>query len=241
MNNIGVVIPAYNEENDLPRVLNTVCSVDWITQVVVVNDGSTDNTLDVAQEYAAMDSRLMVEHLIENRGKGAAMLTGVQALADDIEIVIFLDADLIGLTPENLAKLCDPIRAGRYDMAVAVFSRGYWRTDVSQWVFPNLGGQRCLLRNVALAVLEPLADSGYGVEIGLTRYAKRHKWQVQYVDWRGTTHSMQEHNLGWKRGFKVRGVMYQQILKTWSRTTIYQLQKFPESHPWYEKIQRLWE
>ena len=239
MNNVGVVIPAYNEEHDLPRVLNTVCSVDWLSQIVVVDDGSTDNTLGVAQEYTTIDARLKVEKLVENCGKGAAMLAGVQAIREEVEIVIFLDADLIGLTAANLAKLCDPIIEGRCDMTVAVFSHGYWRTDVSQWVFPNLDGQRCLLRDVALAALEPLVDSGYGVEFGLTRYAKHHKWNVRHVDWRGTTHTMQEDSLGWKRGFQVRKVMYQQILKTWSRSMKFPLQQISESLPWYEKFQRL--
>jgi glycosyltransferase involved in cell wall biosynthesis len=211
MISIVVVIPAYNEEIDLPCVLNAICAVDWLTQIVVVDDGSTDDTLVVAQDYAMMDNRLVVEHNKENRGKGAAMLVGVKALADDIEIVIFLDADLIGLTSANLARLCDPIREGRSDMAVAVFSHGYWRTDVSQWVFPNLGGQRCMLREFALTALEPLADSGYGVEIGLTRYAKHNKWRVLHVDWHGTSHRMQEQGRGWKRGLKMRGVMYRQI------------------------------
>lgn len=241
MENIGVVIPAYNEEQGLPRVLNTLCCVDWLAEIVLVNDGSTDNTLAIAHKYSKLDDRLSVENLEENLGKGAALLAGVRRLSESIEIVIFLDADLIGLSPTNLTKLCEPVRNGCSEMAVAVFCRGYWRTDISQGVFPNLSGQRCLLRQDALKALKPLSDSGYGVEIGLTRYAKRNHWRVAHIDWQGTTHTMQEDSLGWKRGFMVRSVMYRQIIKTWSRSTIYQFQETTEVHAWFEKFQRLLE
>lgn len=239
MTNIGVVIPAYNEEDGLPRVLKTICNLNWLSQIVVVNDGSTDRTLSVMQEYSNLDERLLVEHFIENRGKGAALLAGVKRLAEEIGIVIFLDADLIGLSEANLVRLCEPIIKRCADMTVAVFSHGYWRTDISQGVFPNLGGQRCLLRETALEALTPLEDSGYGVEIGLTSTAKHYNWRVLHVDWRGTTHTQQEASLGWKRGFKVRSVMYRQIIKTWSRTSIYQLQESSEGHAWFEKFHRL--
>lgn len=241
MNNIGVVIPAYNEEQGLSHVLNIVCSVDWLSQIVLVNDGSTDATLSIAQKYAMLDDRLLVENLEENLGKGAALLAGVKRLAENVEIVIFLDADLIGLTPTNLTRLCDPIIEGRSEMTVAVFCHGYWRTDISQGVFPNLGGQRCLLREDALEALMPLADSGYGVEIGLTRYAKHNKWRVLHIDWHGTTHTMQEDSLGWKRAIKVRSVMYRQIIKTWSRSTLFQFHEYKEGQAWFEKFQDLLE
>lgn len=239
MNKIGVVIPAYNEEQGLSRVLNIVCSLDWLSQIVLVDDGSTDATLAIAQKYAMQDDRLLVEHLKINLGKGGALLAGVKRLAENVEIVIFLDADLIGLTLSNLRRLCDPIIEGRSEMAVAVFCQGYWRTDISQGVFPNLGGQRCLLREDALEALTPLADSGYGVEIGLTRYAKCNNWRVLHVDWYGTTHTMQEDSLGWKRAIKVRSVMYRQIIKTWSRSTIYQFQESTGGQAWFEKLQDL--
>ncbi len=119
---IGVVIPAFNEANHLPRVLDVVSAAEWLTQIVVVDDGSTDDTLAVAQRYALRDRRVSVVHLPQNQGKADAMLAGVQALQTDL--VIFLDADLIGLQPHHLRHLCGPVIAGKCDMAVAVFRHG---------------------------------------------------------------------------------------------------------------------
>jgi glycosyltransferase involved in cell wall biosynthesis len=217
MKKIGVVIPAYNEEKDIPFVLNTAGSVEWLSQIVVVNDGSTDNTLAVAQECAGKYPQMFVKNIPENQGKGAAILAGVQALRADIEVVIFMDADLIGFSSEHLAKLSDPISNKQCDMTVARFCQGRLRTDLSQRFAPNWSGQRSLPREAAEVALIPLARSGYGVEIGLTQYAKRKNWRVQYVNWEGTTHNIKEDKLGWKRGLLGRRVMYQQVLKTWLR------------------------
>ena len=217
MNKIGAVIPAWNEEQDISPVLNTVGQVNWLSEIVVIDDGSIDNTLAVAQECADQFAHMVVGQMPENKGKGAAMLTGVRALDAEIEAVIFLDADLYGFTGEHLAKLRDPIVSQHCDMTVAGFRKGRWRTDLSQWFTPNLSGQRCLPRKAAEQALIPLADSGYGVEIGLTLYGRRHKWRVEYVIWEGASHDMKEGKLGLWEGTKIRQMMYQQILDTWFR------------------------
>ena len=215
MKKVGIVIPAWNEERDIPMVLETVGPVDWISKIVVVDDGSEDRTFSVARDCARKYPHMIVEHLLENRGKGAAMLTGIRLMDPEIDTLIFLDADLIGLSANHLSKLYAPVKDQQCEMSVAIFKDGYWRTDWSQRFAPNLNGQRCLPREAAEHAIGPLAESGYGVEIGLTLYARRNKWHIQYVSWEGMTHDMKESKLGWREGYKVRGVMYQQILVTW--------------------------
>jgi glycosyltransferase involved in cell wall biosynthesis len=217
MSKVGVIIPAWNEEHDIPLVLDTIGPVEWLTQVVVVDDGSEDHTLSVAGDCASKYPNMIVEHLPDNQGKGAAMLAGMRIMDPEIDTIIFLDADLIGLSENHLSKLYQPVKEKQCEMSVAIFKKGYWRTDWSQRIAPNLNGQRCLPRQAAEQALAPLAESGYGVEIGLTLYARRNKWRIQYVSWEGMTHDMKEKKLGWREGYKVRRVMYQQILVTWVR------------------------
>jgi glycosyltransferase involved in cell wall biosynthesis len=217
MNKVGVIIPAWNEERDLPLVLDSVGPVDWLSQVVVVDDGSSDQTLRVARDCAGNYPNMIVKHLPENQGKGAAMLTGMQIMNPEIDTVIFMDADLIGLSANHLLKLYSPVKDKHCDMSVAIFKNGYWRTDLSQRFAPNLNGQRCLPRDAAERVLGAQSESGYGIEIGLTLYARRHNWRIHYVSWEGITHDMKENKLGWRDGYQVRGIMYQQILVTWFR------------------------
>lgn len=215
MEEVGVVIPAWNEEEDIRQVLDTVGPVKWLAKVVVVDDGSSDDTLRVSQECASNYPRMVVEHLPDNQGKGAAMLAGMGALPIEVDTVIFLDADLVGLTESHLSKLYNPIRERQCEMSVAIFKKGYWRTDLSQRFAPNLNGQRCLPREAAKQALSPLAESGYGVEIGLTHYARRNSWRIQYVSWEGMTHNLKESKFGSVDGYRVRGKMYLQILATW--------------------------
>ncbi len=206
---VGVVIPAFNEETNLSGVLDAVCATGWLAQIVVVDDGSTDATWAVAQRYARQDKRIAVLRLPQNRGKADAMLAGVQALHTDT--VVFLDADLIGLQPPHLGRLCTPVSSHTCDMTVAVFRHGGVPTDISHRVAPVLSGQRCLWRVAAEQALTRLAGTGYGVEVGLTAYARRRDWRIQYVVWKQITHVMKEQKRGWLVGLCSRWQMYRQI------------------------------
>jgi len=207
---VGVVIPAFNEVDNLHRVLDVVCAVAWLSQIVVVDDGSTDGTLTVAQHYARQDERIVVLRLPQNQGKAGAMLAGVRALQTDL--VVFLDADLVGLQPSHLHRLCVPLLAGESDMTVAAFRHGGVRTDAAHRLTPDLSGQRCLRRWAAEQALTPLAGTGYGVETGLTIHARRRGWRIQYVVWERMSHVMKEQKRGWMTGLYRRGLMYSQIM-----------------------------
>jgi glycosyltransferase involved in cell wall biosynthesis len=212
---VGVVIPARNEERHLPGVLGTVLSVDWLSQVIVVDDNSTDNTLEISRDFTHQDDRLSVLHLDRSSGKSRALLAGVHALQDRIDEVIFMDADLIGMQTSHIDDLYKPLGSNQCQMAVAVFRSGGLRTTAAQISTPNLSGQRCMRRSVAFRALNLLENSGYGVEIGLTIYARRNKWKIVYVPWWGVTHLVQESKHGLLRGLQARSVMYAQVIATW--------------------------
>jgi polyisoprenyl-phosphate glycosyltransferase len=212
---VGVVIPARNEELRLTGVLDTICIVEWLNQIVVVDDNSTDSTLEIAGNYTSQDDRLSVIHLDSSSGKSRALLAGVSALQDRVEDVIFMDADLIGMQTSHIENLYEPLRSNQCQMAVAVFRSGGVRTTAAQIATPNLSGQRCMRRSVAFRALKLLENSGYGVEIGLTIYARRNKWKIVYVPWRGVTHLVQESKHGLIRGVRARSTMYAQVIATW--------------------------
>ena len=211
----GVVIPAYNEAKNLPHVLNTVCTVEWLQEIIVVDDGSTDATFEAAQRFAEHDRRLAVVRLPENKGKAAAMLTGVQALHTDL--IIFLDADLVGLKPVHLQQLANLQKSGSCEMAIALFQIGRSFTNVSQRFIPQLSGQRCLWRLEAEQALIPSAADRYGVEVGLTIHARREHWLIRKTIWHGVTHHM-----AWRKRKMIPGLysrlqMYRQIMVVLAR------------------------
>ncbi len=210
IHDVGVVIPAFNEEINLRGVLDSICAIQSVAQIVVVDDGSTDDTCTVAQHCAQRDERLIVLRLPHNLGKADAMLKGVRAL--QTPLTIFLDADLIGLRPHHLHHLYKPVSSHACDMTVAVFRHGGMPTDISHRIAPVLGGQRCLWRVEAEQALAQLRGSGYGVEVGLTAYARQRNWQIQYVAWEQMTHVMKEQKRGWMAGMASRWQMYRQVV-----------------------------
>ncbi len=111
---VGVLIPAYNEAESLPHVLDSiptqVCGVD--TAVLVVDDGSRDGTDAIAKAHGAAVAR----HVI-NRGGGAALRTGYRLMTDsEAELVVTLDADGQHL-PSEMPKLVEPVLSGEVDVA----------------------------------------------------------------------------------------------------------------------------
>jgi glycosyltransferase involved in cell wall biosynthesis len=106
---VGVVIPALNEERSLPLVLAGLPR-EWIHEIVVVDNGSTDATADVARAGGA---RVVHE---PRRGYGSACLAGIAAL-DDPAIIVFLDADHSD-DPADLPRVLAPILQGRADLVI---------------------------------------------------------------------------------------------------------------------------
>jgi glycosyltransferase involved in cell wall biosynthesis len=127
----SIVIPAYNEgsrlEATLAKVLAYVREQGWDAEVIVVNDGSRDNTAELVRTFAAKDSRLRLVENPGNRGKGYSVRHGMlEALGD---VVVFSDADLSSPI-EEMPKLLEALAAGA-DIAIG-----------SRWLRAELQTQR---------------------------------------------------------------------------------------------------
>lgn len=111
---LSVVIPAYNEEKTIVRVLDTVLEkVPATFEVIVVDDGSTDRTRENVAAYMRNNSSVRLICHEKNRGKTAAVSTGFRESRGDI--VIVQDADL-EYDPEDIPSLIQPIQDGRADV-----------------------------------------------------------------------------------------------------------------------------
>lgn len=198
-----VIVPAYNEATTVGAVVKVALAAG-LGSVLVVDDGSTDDTADAANLAGAGVVRLGV-----NRGKGGALQAG--ALAAEEDVVVLLDADLVGLTPKHVRDLAGPVIAGEVDMTRGIFTGGRWRTSMAQRVTPQLSGQRALKRRDLLAV-PGLGSSRYGVEVAITRHAIRDNWRFVDVPLPGVSQVMKEEKRGFWRGIAVRARMYGNIL-----------------------------
>ncbi|HME65751.1 MAG TPA: glycosyltransferase [Streptosporangiaceae bacterium] len=180
---VAVVIPARNEADRIQATVTAALGLPAAAVVIVVDDGSKDGTAAAARSAGAVVTR----HA-RNRGKGAAMETGAEAVAlldqrerrDRPRHLLFLDADLGG-TAAAAGPLAEPVLAGTADMTIAVFAAtvklgghglvvglsGAGIRRATGWrPAQPLNGQRCLTR-AAFEAARPLAR-GWGVETALS-------------------------------------------------------------------------
>ncbi|HEY5884877.1 MAG TPA: glycosyltransferase family 2 protein [Pyrinomonadaceae bacterium] len=110
---LSVVIPAYNEETSIAAVVQKVTALTFVLEVIIVDDCSTDRTAEIAQRLAGNDGQVKLIRHERNRGKTAALKTGIAATRGDI--VIVQDADL-EYDPSEIAGVIRPILDGHADV-----------------------------------------------------------------------------------------------------------------------------
>ncbi len=180
---VAVVIPAWNEAGRIQATVTAALGLPAVALVIVVDDGSKDATAAAARRAGGIVTR----HA-RNRGKGAALETGAEAVRlldqreqrDRPRHLLFLDADL-GRTAAAAGPLAEPVLAGTADMTIAVFAAtvklgghglvvglsGAGIRRATGWrPAQPLNGQRCLTR-AAFEAARPLAR-GWGVETALS-------------------------------------------------------------------------
>jgi glycosyltransferase involved in cell wall biosynthesis len=204
---VAAIVPAYNEAETIQEVLQVLAATPLISEVLVISDGSTDQTVEIAR---AMGMRTI--HLRQNLGKGLAMAVGVAHT--DAEILTFVDGDILNLTAEQLTELIEPVLDGRSDMNVGVRNRGPALNDWQRRHGPLLSGIRCLRREIFEAVPESHLE-GFAIETGLN-------WACEELGMRITTtllhnlkHLVKEKKRGLVRGFRARMRMFAAVFGAW--------------------------
>lgn len=133
---LSIVVPCYREAANLPRLYEELATlgrqIDGDLDVVLVNDGSPDNTFEVAWALAERDARIHVLSFSRNFGKEAAMLAGLRAARGDV--VVIMDADLQH-PPSLIPQLFEPIRQEAVGQVIARRDRAgdpWLRTQLSK-------------------------------------------------------------------------------------------------------------
>ena len=201
---VAAVVSAYNEEERIGAVLEALKSAELVDEVIVVSDGSTDGTY----QKASSDPAIRAIELERNLGKGGAMCAG--AMNTDADIVLFLDADLIGMDGRKIDSLIRPLIEGSADMSIGISKSGRSATDLAQFLAPYISGQRAMRRETFIDI--PSLDTvRSGVETAITKYCRSRNLRISRVELPGCTHCMKEEKRGFIAGFVGRLKMYYDI------------------------------
>ncbi len=167
---ISVIICAYNEAKNIGRVLEVLNKIDWLDEIIVVDDCSIDNTAKIAKKYA----RLKTIRHDTNQGKGGALATGIESAKHDL--LMFLDADLLNLAEIHLKQMISPVLyTGEADMTLGVFGRGeISATNIANRIIPEISGQRVVWKHL-LPDIKSIRDKRYGVDIFITHHLAEDK------------------------------------------------------------------
>ena len=183
MSNVSIIIPALNEEEPIAGVVHECLATNILSEIVVVDNGSSDRTAERGREAGA---KVVSE---SRHGYGRACLAGIRALAPESEIVVFLDGDGSDC-PEFMKQLVDPIAAGTYDFVIGSRTRGnreagsmnfqqIFAGRLAGWLMSILYGVRytdmCPFRAIRRDALEKLSmkEETYGWNLEMQMKAAR--------------------------------------------------------------------
>jgi len=213
---LSVVVPAFNEAGTVEMALRRVRAVPLRVEIIVVNDASTDGTREVLEKLSQDGLIDRMTHHAINRGKGAAVRSGIAAATGDA--VVVQDADL-EYDPADLPALVGPIGAGKADAVYGSRFQGGPRRVLYFWhyvgnrlltllsnMFTNLNLtdlETCykLVRRDLLQRL-PLSSNRFGFEVEITArlaQARARIWEMP-ISYSGRTYA-EGKKITWRDGF----------------------------------------
>ena len=194
MNRISCIICAYNESERIEAILCAVKDHPILHEIIVVNDGSSDDTLTHLAKYPGV--RLITYS--ENRGKTYALGRGIDA--SEGELIMLLDADLTGITSENISELAAPVLDGKAQVSISMRSN-------SLWIYRMLGldfvsGERVMPKSLladGIATMQALPR--WGGEAFINQLIIKNKMRLAVVRWSNVYNVRKYEKVGAWRGF----------------------------------------
>jgi polyprenyl-phospho-N-acetylgalactosaminyl synthase len=201
---ISAIVPAHDEAATIVGVVTPLVGHPLVDEVIVVNDGSRDATGTLAREAGAR-----VISLQHTQGKAAAMQWGTQIARHGI--LLFCDADLIGLSADKISSIVLPVLDGRHDMHVGIRARhAYWANRLLRFT-PIIGGERALRREIWDQVPQEYKRN-FQIEIALNFFAKQNGHRMGITVLHGLGQVIKERKRGslvglWQRLLMIRDIL----------------------------------
>jgi glycosyltransferase involved in cell wall biosynthesis len=226
MKTISCIIPSYNEEGRILGVLNTIADHPLLSEIIVIDDGSKDATAKVIRDFLTTIPNVKNIKLVvheRNLGKSAAICTGMKMASS--EFLLFLDADLVGLTAQNVTDLITPVIENRADVTISLRRNapGLWHCIGIDYI----GGERVFRKSLLQDKIDQiLALPRFGLEVFINRWIIKNKSRIQIVLWPNVDSPFKYKKYGWYVGVEGDAKMMLDIFRTISLVgPLYQIWK----------------
>jgi glycosyltransferase involved in cell wall biosynthesis len=190
---ISCVVCAYNEADRIRNILDVIHCHPALTEVIVVNDGSTDDTEALIRLYPTIR---VLSHT-PNRGKTYALSRGIAAAR--CEYLMLLDADLAGIKPADIDALAAPVMRGEADVSISLRSNSLW--IYRQFGLDFVSGERVVpkwLLEHAVEAMQRLPR--WGGEVYMNELFIRQGCRISVVRWRRVVNIRKYEKAGFWRG-----------------------------------------
>lgn len=204
---VAAIVPAYNEQETLADVVSVLKAMRLVDEVLVVSDGSTDDTVRIARQLGAKTI-----HLHRNYGKSMAMAIGVAHT--EAPVLLFVDGDILNLSEYLLGQLVEPVVSGRSEMCIGIRHRGWLIDFFHARTGPLLSGIRCLRREIFEAVPDEYLK-GFTVETALNWACRRLGLGCSTVVMCNLRHLVKERKRGVAAGARARFEMFRAVFSAW--------------------------
>ncbi|MCX6816794.1 MAG: glycosyltransferase family 2 protein [Candidatus Beckwithbacteria bacterium] len=199
---ISAIVPVFNEEKTVSRIIKTLLKNKFINEVIVVNDGSSDSSLKILKSFK---KRIKLIDLKKNHGKGRAIAEGIKKAHG--EIVVFFDADLTNLNNQYVNQLIKPLINKKFRGTIGILTTKSYLPII----FPPLAGLRAYFRKDLIDHFKAIRNSKYGVEAFFNKLFKGK--EVKKVSLRGLKYLRKNEKRSNKEAFKEYIKMYKEIAK----------------------------
>ncbi len=207
MNKVSCVIPAYNEEDRIKNVLDVIYDNPLINEIIVIDDCSSDNTKEIIKKYKNITFLLHEK----NEGKSKSVYDGIKLSKGDF--ILLLDADLIGLTKDNILKLIEPVVDDKADISISLRSNTplFWKIIGIDYI----SGERVIPRKYLMEQIEeiPLLP-GFGLEVFINSIIIKNSLKIKIVNWNNVESPYKYKKYGYIKGIKSDIKMILEIFKT---------------------------
>jgi glycosyltransferase involved in cell wall biosynthesis len=210
---------AYNEGPRISAVLSVASKHPLIDEVIVVDDGSKDNTAEMASTFQGV--KLIRQS--KNGGKCNAVYTGIKNARNDF--VFFLDADLEGLNEENITAIITPVVNNQADVTISLRKNS---PAIDRLIgLDYISGERVFNKALLKDKLEEIPHlPGFGLEVFFNRIIIKNKRRIKVVWWPNVESPWKHKKVGWVAGIKGDIKMIMQIFRVISPPeVVYQFAK----------------